>query len=78
MKDSAGSILLKYFGIVAILFSLLGYSIYTTLRRSKVSMKAVSTCVTTTAVIATSVNKLSILLMNPAVTEASKNIGSIP
>ena len=53
MKDSAGSILLKYFGIVAILFSLLGYSIYTTLRRSKVSMKAVSTCVTTTAVIAT-------------------------
>ena len=78
MKDSAGSILLKYFGIVAILFSLLGYSIYTTLRRSKVSMKAVSTCVTTTAVIATSVNKLSILLMNPVVTEASTNIGSIP
>ena len=78
MKDSAGSILLKYFGIVAILFSLIGYSLYTSLRRSRVSVKAVSTCVATSTVIATSVNKLGVLLMNPVLTEASNNLGTLP
>ena len=70
--------MLKYFGIVAILFSLLGSSLYTSLRRSRVSARAVSTCVATSTVIVTSVNKLGILLMNPALTEASNNLGTLP
>lgn len=78
MKDSAGRILLKYCSMVILLFGLLGFSLYTSVRRSRISSRAVSTCITTTVVIATSVNKLAILFMNPTINEASIKIGSLP
>ncbi len=77
MKTSGGRILLKYFGTVIILFSLMSFSIYASLRRNRISTRAISTCITTTAVIATSMNKLAIFLANPAISEVQEKISVI-
>lgn len=70
--------MLKYFSMVILIFGLLGFSLYSTLRRSRISHVAIGTCITTTVVIATSVNKLALILMHPTVNEASMKIGSMP
>lgn len=77
MKTSGGRILLKYFSTVIILFSLMSFSMYATLRRNRISTRAISTCITTTAVIATSMNRLAILLANPAISEVQEKISVI-
>lgn len=77
MKTSGGRILLKYFGTVIILFSLMSFSIYASLRRNRISTRAISTCITTTAVIATSMNKLAIFLATPAISEVQEKISVI-
>lgn len=78
MKTSGGRILLKYFGTVIILFSLMSFSIYASLRRSRISTRAITTCMTTTAVIATSINKLAVFLASPAINEVQEKISGIP
>lgn len=77
MKTSGGRILLKYFSTVIILFSLMSFSIYASIRRNRISTRAISTCFTTTAVIATSMNKLAIFLTNPAISEVQEKISVI-
>ncbi|MCE7992060.1 MAG: hypothetical protein HEP71_08770 [Roseivirga sp.] len=77
MKTSGGRILLKYFSTVIILFSLMSFSIYASIRRNRISTRAISTCITTTAVIATSMNKLAIFLANPAISEVQEKISVI-
>lgn len=74
MKTSGGRILLKYFGTVIILFSLMSFSIYASLIRNRRSTRAISTYITTTAVIATSMNKLAIFFTNPAINEVQEKI----
>ncbi len=78
MKTSGGKILLRYFGTVIILFSLMSFSIYASLRRNRISTRAITTCMTTTAVIATSINKLAIFLANPAISDVQEKISVIP
>ena len=78
MNKSARTILLRYFGMLVILFGLLGFSLYSSIRRSRVTSRAMSTCITTTVVIATSMNKLAIIFLNPAISEASNNLGQLP
>lgn len=77
MKSSGGRILLKYFGTVIILFSLFSYSSYAILRRNRRSYRAITTCITTTAAIATSVNKLAILFTGPVMTDVQMKIGGM-
>ncbi|GEM_PF-6336890 len=78
MKTSGGRILLRYFGTVIILFSLMSFSIYASLRRNRISTRAITTCMTTTAVIATSINKLAVFLANPAISDVQEKISVIP
>ena len=69
--------MLKYFGTVIILFSLMSFSIYASLRRNRRSSRAISTYITTTTVIATSMNKLAIFLAHPAISEVQEKISVI-
>ncbi len=78
MKQSVRKILLSYFGTLVVLMGLMCMSLYTTIRRSRVRTRAVTTCVTTTVAIDTSVNKLDVILSNPIVPEASNNLGNLP
>jgi hypothetical protein len=77
MKTSAGTILLRYFGTIALISSLLGFGLYTSLRRNRTALRGISTCVTSTAVIALSMNKLAILLANPVMNEVPMKISGI-
>lgn len=70
--------MLSYFGTLAVLLGLMSLSLYTTIRRSRVGTRAVTTCITTTAAIAISVNKLAVIFTNPVITETTNNLGNLP
>lgn len=78
MKQSGRSILLKYFGTVTLLFALVGFSLYNTVRRSRVGGRAITSCIATTTVIATSLNKLTFLILFSGINEASTGITNLP